>query len=145
MPEKQIEQFQSTGIWNQFSKALWERLGRKSITEEAKIKSTFRTLTEPSQKLLISMAHHSPEVGGKIDAIEATSGLPDEKLETAMGELQGRGLIERGKLLHEDNENRFRVTGFQQNSGGNYFRLPENIQTAVLKDIVGLKRGPWFP
>lgn len=58
---------------------------------------SWRLLSENGKKLLISMAHFAPNVGGTFDAIKATSDLPSETLDRCIQELWQYSFLERGE------------------------------------------------
>ena len=58
---------------------------------------SWRLLSENGKKLLISMAHFAPNVGGSYEAVKATSALADEVLDPCIQELWRFSLLERGE------------------------------------------------
>ncbi len=58
---------------------------------------SWRLCSENSKKLLISMAHFAPNIGGKHEAIKVASDLPDDLLNQCIQELWRSSLLEIGE------------------------------------------------
>lgn len=102
------------------------------MTENIGIMDIFKKVSDPAQKLLISMTHFS-EVGGKKDSVLATSGLESEQLDKALEELRQFNLVQTGKVLTEGRKQTFVV------GEGERFRLAPQVQEAIFKDILKMK------
>jgi len=58
---------------------------------------SWRLLSDDGKKLLISMAHFAPGVGGTLEAVKATSDLPDAALDRSIDELWRLSFLETGE------------------------------------------------
>ena len=97
------------------------------MEEKSKLPVTeiFSTLSDEGQKLLISMCHPA-EIGANKDAIMAISEIEEGKLDSIIGELSGRDLLESGSL----EEGKFVV------GEGDRYRLLPKVKEQVLSDIL---------
>ena len=60
---------------------------------------SWQLLSENAKRLLISMSHFAPNVGGTYDAVKATSELPDQELSSRIKELWQRSFLEVGQSV----------------------------------------------
>jgi hypothetical protein len=58
---------------------------------------SWKLLSDDGKKLLISMSHFAPGVGGTYEAVKATSDLSDETLTGCVDELWRLSFLERGE------------------------------------------------
>jgi hypothetical protein len=58
---------------------------------------SWRLLSEEGQQLLISMAHFAPNIGGTLEAIQATSALADSQLTRSVNQLWHLSFLEIGE------------------------------------------------
>jgi len=100
---------------------------------ELKVLDLFKTMSESSRMLLISMAHPSG-FGVKKDGVAMTSGLESNQLDSALQNLQELGLLQTGKIIGQGKDQEFTV------GEGNRFRLTPGVREQIFKDI--LKQEP---
>ncbi len=91
------------------------------------LKEIYSALSEDGQKLLLSMAIPD-KFGMKKDALLVVAGLPEEKLDRAISELQSYRFLEIGKK-----EDREFVIGT-----GDRYRLVPGLSEKVLKDVLNM-------